>query len=390
MTRWPVVPLKKLCQVSRSMVAPVEADYDDLPSLGLEQIESGTGAISMTPGSKSGEGRSVNFRFDQRHVLYGKLRPYLNKVALPDFEGRCSTELVPLLPNGGVEREFLALLLRRQETVRAVMAANTGARMPRADMNVLMSLSVVCPQLTEQRRIVDLLNHANSIRRLRREAQEKARQVIPALFVEMFGDPRTNPKGWASTTVAELLCSADYGTSQKPLEGVAGIPVIRMGNVSIAGDLLLKELKHVELPSSEYQKYRLRRGDLLFNRTNSKDLVGKTGIWDGPFEAVAASYFIRLRVRDDRANPSYLWAFFNSRHMKQRLFETARGAIGQANINAKEVRAFPIEVPPLKLQHRFAERLADIQAIIAQQDRMAAASEQMADALMAKVFQSSA
>jgi hypothetical protein len=155
--------------------------------------------------------------------------------------------------------------------------------------------------------------------------------------------------------------------------------------VTIARDLT--DLKYAPLTEADHEKYQLVRGDILFNRTNSKELVGKTGIWDGRMDAVAASYFIRLRVVSERTDPWFLWAFFNTRHMKQRLFETARGAIGQSNINAKEVRAFSVPEPPLQLQHAFAERVSDLQSIIAQQDRMATASEQMADALMAKVFE---
>ena len=92
----------------------------------------------------------------------------------------------------------------------------------------------------------------------------------------------------------------------------------------------------------------------MSNRTNSKELVGKTGVWDGRFEAVSASYFIRLRLDETRVLPTYVWAFMNSTAMKQRLFAAARGAIGQANINAKEVKSLPLPVPPASLQMRYA------------------------------------
>src|SRR3546814_10609838 len=81
------------------------------------------------------------FAFDDSHVLYGKLRPYLNKVALPDRAGRCSTEIIPLKPQG-VDREYLALLLRSEQVVKAAMSDKTGSRMPRADMSALLSFEV--------------------------------------------------------------------------------------------------------------------------------------------------------------------------------------------------------------------------------------------------------
>ena len=120
-------------------------------------------------------------------MLYAKLRPYLNKVATPEFAGRCSTELVPC-PRPGVDREFLAYLLRRKETVAFVMSSITGSRMPRADMKALMSMRVPLPPPEEQRRIVDILNRARRIETLRRRAAERLREFVPALFVKLFGD----------------------------------------------------------------------------------------------------------------------------------------------------------------------------------------------------------
>jgi hypothetical protein len=159
-----------------------------------------------------------------------------------------------------------------------------------------------------------------------------------------------------------------------------------MGNVTMQGELNLDSLKYMDLSAAELDKYRLQAGDLLFNRTNSKELVGKTGIWDGRFEAVAASYFIRLRVDGKRVDPWYVWCFFNSKHMKKCLFETARGAIGQANINAKEVKAFTLSVPPLALQQTLAAHVADLHALITQQERHLVQAEALLQSLMARFF----
>ena len=128
-----------------------------------------------------------------------------------------------------------------------------------------------------------------------------------------------------------------------------------MGNVTYSGDLDCANLKWIDLSENDTEKYLLRKGDLLFNRTNSKELVGKTGVWDGRFDAVAASYFIRLRLDESSVCPLYVWAFMNSAATKHRLFETARGAIGQANINAEEVKSLSLPVPPLDLQRTYSE-----------------------------------
>jgi len=247
--------------------------------------------------------------------------------------------------------------------------------------------TVPLPPLAEQRRIVEILNHANRIRRLRREAIAKARELIPALFIQMFGDPARNPKNLPVVPLGELLDACDYGTSRKATSDPVGPPMLRMGNVTTAGDLDLTDLKYANLPAGVAEKYSLCAGDLLFNRTNSKDLVGKTGIWDREIRAVAASYFIRLRVSNERVSPCYVWAFFNTKYMKYRLYGTARGAIGQANINARELKAFSIPVPPIALQHEFADRVRDIQSLVFRHEQQAAGADTLHTSLASRCFQ---
>ena len=212
------------------------------------------------------------------------------------------------------------------------------------------------PPLDEQRRIVAILNRAARIERLRARAAERMREFVPALFVRMFGDPVSNPMKWRREPFEELCKSTRYGTSKRAArDRTEGLPVIRMGNVTTDGYLDCADLKTVVLADADVENHALRTGDILFNRTNSRELVGKTGIWDGRFSAVAASYFIRFRVDRDKACPIYVWALLNSHGMKRSLFGMARGAIGQANINATEMHALLLPVPPIRLQRRFAE-----------------------------------
>ena len=351
----PRVPLGELCETDRQGIQPDDPLTAELPFVGVENVVGGTGILNFDTDSRVGGQKSTAFRFDRRHILYGKLRPYLNKVAVPEFAGRCSTELVPLLPRNGVDRDFLAHLLRRKETVEFVMASVTGSRMPRTDMKALMSLTVPLPPLDEQRRIATFLSRAARIERLRARATDRLHEFVPALFIKMFGDPIENPMGWGIEPLGTYCVLTQYGTSKKADDRTEGVPVLRMGNVTYTGYLNCTDLKYIELTATDIEKYALHAGDILFNRTNSKELVGKTGIWDGRFEAVAASYFIRLQINETALCPIYVWAFMNSSAMKRRLFRTARGAIGQANINAKELKSLPLPVPPLKRQRQYAE-----------------------------------
>ncbi|MBV6410920.1 MAG: restriction endonuclease subunit S [Burkholderiales bacterium] len=287
----------------------------------------------------------------------------------------CGPDIVP---------EYLAYWLRTQKAKMFQHAGGTTFK--EIARGTIRKFEVPVPPLPEQRRIVDLLSRAEGIVRLRREAEKKAAELISALFLDMFGDPATNPKGWPTATVGDAIDSADYGSSTKASDSGDGLPLIRMGNVSFEGKLDLTDLKFVELPPTEVDRYRLREGDILFNRTNSKELVGKTGLWSGAIDAVAASYFIRLRAKSDCLVPHYLWVFMNTGHMKRVLFETARGAIGQANINSKELKAFRLPLPPTKLQRQFETHCRSIAAMEEQQSAATAKAQEAFDALLGRVF----
>lgn len=304
------IELARVCRLDRRVTAAEDAIKSGLEFVGMEHVDPNSGRITVVNGSRTGDGKGQAFLFDDRHVLFGKLRPYLRKIAFPEGKGCSSTELVPLLPDPKrLDRAYLFHWVRQRQVIDALMARNTGARMPRADMSVLLAMSIPLPPLDDQRRIVRLLDRAAEIRRRADGARAKARAIVAALFLDTFGDPATNPRGWPTTTVGDLLESAAYGTSRKANERGEGVPMLRMGNVGTGGELDTRDLKHIEIDGREREKVEVLKGDILFNRTNSKELVGKTGLWDGRFEAVAASYFIRLRVKQDRCNPAYLWAF---------------------------------------------------------------------------------
>lgn len=287
----------------------------------------------------------------------------------------CGENLVP---------EYLAFWLRTQKEKMLQHAGGTTFK--EIARGTLRKFEISFPPVDEQRLIVDLLSRAEGIVRLRRRAQQKAAALIPAIFVDMFGDPATNPKGLDVVALGDVLASADYGSSAKAVDEEIGLPMVRMGNVDYSGNVDLGAMKYVDLPPDDVARFGLKDGDILFNRTNSKELVGKTGLWIGDREAVLASYFIRLRVDERLTRPFFVWAFMNTPHMKRVLFETARGAIGQANINSRELRAFRIPLPALDVQVRFEAQCRAVLAVRVQQDQATAKAEAAFQALLARAF----
>ncbi len=207
---WRWVKLGDVCLPDRQIVEPNTSHAESLAYYSLEHIESETGRILKTPTEPVElEGKSMTFLFDQRHVLYGKLRPYLNKVALPFSSGRCTTEMIPLLPSDDMDRIFLAWLLRRQETVEFAMQGKTGSRMPRADMDSLLMLHIPLPPLPDQQRIAAILKkQMAAVEKARTAAQERLRAIkaLPAAFLhQIFPDPgQPLPVGWRWAKLGEV------------------------------------------------------------------------------------------------------------------------------------------------------------------------------------------
>lgn len=182
-----VVRLRDIAIEDRQIILPESNEAVSRPYLGLEQIEAHTGRI-LKYETSSVEGKSTTFAFDTAHVLYGKLRPYLNKVAVPERSGRCSTEIIPLLPRG-VDRELLAFLLRTERVVSAAMSEKTGSRMPRTDMDVLLDVEVAIPESEVRQRSIaaQLKAQLAAVEEARQAAEAQARDV-EALELAIYRD----------------------------------------------------------------------------------------------------------------------------------------------------------------------------------------------------------
>jgi type I restriction enzyme S subunit len=183
---------------------------DKIWQVTLDHIESNTGHLLEKTIKPISEAGSSTHAFDQRHVLYSKLRPYLNKVLLPQEIGLGTTELVPMLPKPDqLDRVYLAYYLKSSAFVNWVSSQTAGAKMPRVSMKVFWEHEIPLPPLAEQKRIAAILDKADSLRRKRQQAIQLADQFLRAVFLDMFGDPVTNPKGWEVKPFGKVVNNLD-------------------------------------------------------------------------------------------------------------------------------------------------------------------------------------
>lgn len=217
------------------------------------------------------------------------------------------------------------------------------------------------PDLDEQKRIAAILDKADAIRRKHQQALRLTDDFLRSLFLDMFGDPATNPKGFPVGVIADLLDSVNYGTSKKASIAEGQYPILRMGNITYEGGWDFSDLKYIDLEDKEKPKHLVHNGQLLFNRTNSKELVGKTAVYREDEPMAFAGYLVRGIANRD-ADAEYVSAYLNSRHGKQTLAQMCKNIVGMANINAKEMQTIRILLPPPDLQRSFGDIARSIHA----------------------------
>ena len=215
----------------------------------------------------------------------------------------------------------------------------------------LTEADIFIPSIERQREIVQILRKSRELISLRKQQLAKLDELVKARFVEMFGTFPANPFRWSIGKIQDVVSDVRYGSSRPAVEG-GKYPYLRMNNITYSGELDLRDTKRIDIPDSELDKCTVRRGDVLFNRTNSKELVGKTCVYNRDELMVLAGFVIRVRI-NERIRPEVLSAFLNMDFSKRMLIGMCKTAIGQANINAKELQNIDLYIPPIELQDQF-------------------------------------
>ena len=290
-------------------------------------------------------------RRDGPVILFGD---HTRTLKFVDFDFALGADGVKVLkPFPGFDARFLFHFLR---SVR--LPENLGYS---RHFKYLKECSVPKPAPEVQSRIVTILDKADGLCRKRQEAIRLANDFLRAVFSDMFGDPGSNPKNFETGTIRDLVASANYGTSEKASEEVGKYAILRMNNITYQGGWDFSSLKYIDLEPATAHKYLTQRGDLLFNRTNSKELVGKTAVYMRDEPMAIAGYLVRVRM-NERGNPHYVSGYLNSVHGKRSLEARAKSIVGMANINAQEMQDIPLLLPPIQLQVKYARIVEAVNA----------------------------
>jgi type I restriction enzyme S subunit len=332
----------------------VEKNTRNLPYLGMEDIQSNS--MTFTGSREPKKVKSTTNYFDETTVIYGKLRPYLNKVFVPGFEGHCTTEFVPLNPNlEYLSRDWLAYWLSSSSVIEELSGNTTGSRMPRADMKRLASMEIPLPPLAEQKKIVKVLEEklgkVKEAILLRQDAIADTKKILPAKLNEIFASDKE--KEWEEKTLGECVkLQGGNAFKSTDYQDEKGVPLIRIQN-------LKNEV--VDLTKAVYLSYQIFEDSGNFHLESGDILIAMSGATTGKLARIKEGQLPALlnqRVGRFKVNSYAIknFVYYFLKYKQSHILEIAYGG-AQPNISGGKIEALKISLPNLKKQKQLVNEL---------------------------------
>ncbi|MBW1637368.1 MAG: restriction endonuclease subunit S [Deltaproteobacteria bacterium] len=329
--------------------------------VGLEHIQKSTSLLTGDVGIVLI--KTVKNRFSEGQILYGKLRPYLNKVHLAKTSGVCSTDILVFEPSECLNAQFALFFMLSRSFVNDMSANTNGVNLPRVPTKFINAYSFPLAPLPEQRAIVakieGLVSDLDQGIADLKTAQDQLKIYRQAVLKKAFEGELTNSK--IKTRIDKLGSAIEkprYGTSKKCSTEPMGIPVLRIPNIG-KGIVDPTELKYAKFEDKEISTLALKEGDLLTIRSNgSVDLVGKCALITKHDENyLYAGYLIRIRPKADVLNSKYLLYCLSSHELRIQIENKAKSTSGVNNINSGELQSLEIPIFPIEEQHQIVREI---------------------------------
>jgi len=315
-----------------------------------------TGATELAVAEAPSRARQVLKADD---ILVSTVRPNLNAVAMVpnDLDGAVgSTGFTVLRANPKrLLPRYLFHWVRTPTFVANMVQKATGASYPAVSDRIVLDSQMPLPPLLEQRRIADILDKADAIRRKRKETIALTEELLRSAFLEMFGDPVTNRKGWPVKPLGTLAEAASGVTKGKRYDGpsMVTLPYMRVANVQ-DGHLMLEEIKTITVSEDDGRRYQLQEGDVLLTEGGDPDKLGRGTVWRGEVaNCIHQNHIFRVRP-GSAVRSEYLSAIIGSDRGKRYFLQAAKQTTGIATINMTQLKAFPVLVPPIELQASYS------------------------------------
>ncbi|KUL20602.1 restriction endonuclease subunit S [Chlorobium limicola] len=338
--------------------------------VGLEHIDPEN--LHIRRWSAFADGTSFTRKFVPGQTLFGKRRAYQRKVAYAEFKGICSGDILTFeaKDKGVLLPELLPFICQSDAFFDWALGTSAGSLSPRTNWAALQGFEFPLPPLDEQMRIAEILWTADETFNQHQQSKinllSVKRTLLNRLTVRGIGQHLTQltrlgeiPAHWRLATVKDITSICQYGLSI-PLNESGQYPILRMMNYD-DGRIIANDLKYVDLDDADFNSFKLHKSDILFNRTNSADLVGKVGIFDLDGDFVFASYLIRLRADQKKILPDFLNYYLNSDLGQRRLLAYATPGVSQTNISAGSLKKVLVPLPPIEEQKQIVKVLNDLE-----------------------------
>jgi len=290
--------------------------------------------------------------------VVGKAAPVLD-----DFDGSFGAFCKVLRPNQKVDPRYFAHFFKTKHYRQTVSALAAGANISNLRNEHLEDLDIPLPSLSEQMRIAEVLDRAETLIALRRQSLSLLSALVEAVFYETFGDPSRNHYAWQVAELGEFIEFGPQNGLYKPssLYG-SGTPILRIDSFYDGTITDQTALKRVAVSDAERNVYGLQPGDIVINRVNSLDYLGKCALVPTLNEpTIFESNMMRIRVDPNRLHPRFLVHLLQSNYIKSQILQKAKKAVNQASINQQDVRMLRVILPPISLQHQFVRHVESIE-----------------------------
>lgn len=388
-------PLDQAAQLNPRMVERL-ADDDEISFVPMAALSAEYAKVTAAIDRPYSEVKKGYTYFENGDVLVAKITPCFEngKIAQAKLQNQIgfgSTEFHVVRPKPGVsDGRYLHHFLRQPQIRTAGERRMTGSGgQRRVPESYLAELAVPLPDISEQRRIAAILDQADDLRALRRQALSELDKLAQAVFVEMFGDTVTNSKGWPQTQklgeVADIASGITKGRKvcDSPTRSV---PYLAVANVQDKA-LTLAGVKEIEATEAEISRYRLQLDDLLLTEGGDPDKLGRGTLWNNELpECIHQNHIFRVRLTHSGVLPLFLNWLVGSPRGKAYFLRSAKQTTGIASINMTQLRDFPLLLPPLALQQTFADRLQVIESMKAVHRAALAESDALFASLQHRAF----
>ena len=389
------VLLSDLCSLISEPVKP--GIRPDALYLGLGHLTSGR--LVHNGGGQASDMRSNTSAFESGDVLYGKLRPYLDKAALTDEPGVCTTELLVLRAKAGVDPRFLATVVHCPNFVEYAVAGTTGVQHPRTSWAHIREFEVPAFTFNEQRQIASVLWLVHEAIRQSEVLVEKAqvlkRGAMRTLFtlglrgeVQKETEVGPVPESWEVVPLEDCAVVQTGAAKGRKLGSaeVVQVPYLRVANVQ-DGYLDLAEVKTIPIRRSELERYSLQQDDVLMTEGGDFDKLGRGFIWRGQLNpCVHQNHVFAVRTDRNRLLPDFFAYEAQSDYGKAYFLKVAHKTTNLASINSTKLKAFPVLIPTLGEQREIVSIIEAIDRKIDLHQRKRVVLEELFKVLLHKLM----